>query len=411
MSGGDTPGGGNGQKPRTGGTGWADTMKCSTGAGDAADLVALLDTLTSARPGFDVDAFLAVLAVVVTARTRGEVPLWLMLIAPPSFGKTSALDLVAKCGSQQAPIQSLSSLTEAGLLTGSPRREWAAEATGGVLKSIKPDMHGLIFMPDLSGLLGMANEKRTAVLAAFRHVHDGEYARALGADGAATVRWSGRVSVVAAGTPVVDRHHGVDAELGDRFVRIRLSGVDEDAQARAALRGVPIDELAKQVERFVDGQLARAVGPRSVDEDLLVDLARFGARLRSAVLRDGKTRDIIARPVPEAPARLVKVMKTLDEALSRIGCGAATRRGVALRIALDSASPVRRDIVLALAKSDKGSLATTALVAATGVAETTTKRACEDLQALGLLAGERDAGAPWRLDPEWAAVLARLLAL
>jgi len=102
-------------------------------------------------------------------------------------------------------------------------------------------------------------------------------------------------------------------------------------------------------------------------------------------------------------------MNTLDAALSRIGCGSATRCRVALRIALDSASPVRRDIVLALAKSDTGALATTKLMAATGVAETTTKRACQDLQALGLLAEEHQAGDAWRLDPEWAAVLARLL--
>jgi len=56
MSGGDTPGGGNGKKPRTGGADWANTTKCSTEAGDAAELVALLDTLTTARPGIDLDA-------------------------------------------------------------------------------------------------------------------------------------------------------------------------------------------------------------------------------------------------------------------------------------------------------------------------------------------------------------------
>ena len=116
--------------------------------------------------------------------------------------------------------------------------------------------------------------------------------------------------------------------------------------------------------------------------------------------------------MPEAPARLVKVLQAFDSALARVGCGCRTRKRVLLRVALDSAPPVRRDILLALAKAEGAELGTQALrVAAGGVAETTTRTACEDMQALGLLADGRDRGEAWRLDLKWGAVLAGLLAL
>ncbi len=76
--------------------------------------------------------------------------------------------------------------------------------------------------------------------------------------------------------------------------------------------------------------------PRADDEtDKLIALATFVVRARSAVERDGYSREIELVPAPEAPTRLVIVLDRLFAGLDAIGCDRDDAVNVVTKAALD----------------------------------------------------------------------------
>src|SRR5436305_642239 len=73
----------------------------------------------------------AVLATVVANRSPGD-PVWLLLVGPPGCGKSELLVPLAGLGD----VHMAATLTEASLLSGSPKRERAKDAKGGLLREI-----------------------------------------------------------------------------------------------------------------------------------------------------------------------------------------------------------------------------------------------------------------------------------
>jgi hypothetical protein len=72
-----------------------------------------------------------VLAAIIANRLPGD-PAWIGVIAPPSNGKTEMLEAT----SGLAEVFSAATLTEASLLSGTPGRERAKDASGGLLREI-----------------------------------------------------------------------------------------------------------------------------------------------------------------------------------------------------------------------------------------------------------------------------------
>jgi hypothetical protein len=74
-------------------------------------------------------------------------PVWLMVVAGPSTGKTEALLSLSCC-----PLVHVTSIiTEAGLLSGVSRKERSRNATGGVLRKIGE--HGVLILKDFGSIL------------------------------------------------------------------------------------------------------------------------------------------------------------------------------------------------------------------------------------------------------------------
>ncbi len=115
-----------------------------------------------------------VLATVAATRLPGD-PVWLLLIGPPSSGKTEALDALSDL--PEAHFASI--LTEAGLLSGSPTPD--ENATGGLLKLLGE--RGLIVAPDFGTLLNEHRSTRNRIFACLREVFDGQFIRWIGTKG------------------------------------------------------------------------------------------------------------------------------------------------------------------------------------------------------------------------------------
>ena len=82
-------------------------------------------------------------------------------------------------------------LTVAGLLSGTPKKQHDKGAKGGLLRQIGD--FGIIALKDFGSILSMHPETKAEVLAALREIYDGAWTRHLGSDGGRTLAWRGKV--------------------------------------------------------------------------------------------------------------------------------------------------------------------------------------------------------------------------
>jgi hypothetical protein len=221
-------------------------------------------------------------------------------------------------------------LTEASLLSGTPKKERDAAASGGLLRRIGPA--GIILLKDFGSVLSMQHDSRAGVLAALREVFDGSWTRHVGTDGGRTLTWTGKCGLIGGCTPAIDSHHAVMASLGERFLLYRLPEVDADDLADAALGHVGSEqamrsELNSAVTTWFNG-LSLPTMPLPITPDdraFLISLATLVVRSRSGVERDRYSREIELVPDAEAPGRLARTLAQLLAALNVIGVSNSRR--------------------------------------------------------------------------------------
>ena len=333
----------------------------------------------------DPAALYVTLATVAVNRAEGD-PLWVLLVGPPGGGKTEILGSVTAL----PDVFPTATLTEAALLSGTPKREKAESAKGGLLREIGAEP-AILLCKDFGSVLSMNRDARASVLAALREVYDGSWTRHLGTDGGRTLSWEGKVGLLGGVTPAVDSHHAVMGSLGERFLLFRLPEVDADAQAHRALehlgneRKMRVDLARTASDVLQSVETAKLTAPAiETLSDELVALATLTVRARSAVERDAYSREVTLIPQSEAPARFTLVLLRLWNGLRAIGLDEQRTRDVVAKAALDSMPQVRRQVLQALVERS-GRVVLSDLAEAIGYPVTTSRRACEDLAGHGLV--------------------------
>jgi energy-coupling factor transporter ATP-binding protein EcfA2 len=330
----------------------------------------------------DADSLLATLGAVAANNLEGD-PVWLLLVGPPGGGKSEILNAL----SGLAYTRTAGTLTEASLLSGTPKKDHGQAARGGLLMEIGE--FGIIVAKDFGSILSMNRDGQAQTLAALREVYDGSWTRLVGTDGGRSLHWQGKVGFVGGVTPTIDRHHAVMGAMGERFMLFRLPTVDADTQARSALSHAGKErqmrkELADAVAGILASQTTTAVDLASDEVDRLVALGTLVVRARSAVERDNYTREIELVPGSEAPTRYTIMLKRLLTGMYAIGMDKQSAWRVLTKVGLDSIPALRFAIMETLAEYD-GRMSTNDLAAAVRHPATTTRRSCEDLVAHGLL--------------------------
>jgi hypothetical protein len=325
------------------------------------------------------------LAVVLANRMEQGEPVWLVLVAGSSRGKT---ELLAATGALPY-VRVVGELTPASLLSGTPAKERAKKARGGLLREI-PTEGAILCVKDLGAILAMPNERRASTLQALRDVYDGLYTRDVGAGGGEHLEWKGRVGLVAGATGELDRHHAVIAVLGERWITLRLHAGKSREMATAALRRHDTQAMRAELADKVGGYLGSVEPPELVDldaddEELVASLATFAVLARSPVIRDRHTREIELVPQSEGPGRLARQLHKLALCLRAIGLSTGEVHSTLRRIALDSISSPRRETTELVLAAGGMPLTTTEVCMRLGLPRSTSERALFDAAALGLL--------------------------
>jgi hypothetical protein len=293
---------------------------------------------------YDLDVLDIMLCTLAAERLTGD-PLWLLVISGPGAAKTETVQACAGIG---AHVES--TLTgDAALLSGTPPKERAKHATGGLLRRIGD--RGVLVIKDVTSILSMSRDRRAEVIAALREIHDGYWSRSIGAAGGATLTWTGRLVVIGAVTTAWDTAHAVISTMGDRFVTVRLDSI---AGRPAAFRHTMANtgdeitmraELAAAVAGVIAG-LDEAADLTLTESEVerLLPAADLVTLTRTGVEFDYKG-DVVDAHAPEMPTRFARQLQQIIRGGIAIGIGRDRAVDLAIRAARDSMPPVRLAIV------------------------------------------------------------------
>ena len=276
-------------------------------------------------------------------------PVWMMLVGSSGGGKTAILKSLLGLGTRVRPVSSIKG--EAAFLSGTDRKKMAKDATGGVLKELGEN--GCLLFLDLTTLMSKPKEEVTLMLGALREMFSRDYVRDIGGEGGRPLRHTGRVSVMAGVTAVIDHKDEVSREMGSRCIYYRLPESTGYQESRSAVEQDRPEEMETDLQNMVNcmyysaglrmEELAERPELGQTTADRIVNLAQFGARARSHVPRDQYSREkpVVDEPMWEMPTRMAQELTQLYLGMQAIGVDEEDRWRVVEKCAVDSMPRIR----------------------------------------------------------------------
>lgn len=335
----------------------------------------------------DCEAVQVVVAAYAAHRLKQGPPPWLLVVGPSGSSKTLVVEtmegLPGTTFIDSLTPQSLLSgqLTDRGQRDGNPtNRRSQGEPSPSLLHRLGTD--AVMVMADFSTVLGMKPDRRDAILADFRRIYDGHFSKEFGtAERLEERKWRGRLTLLGAVTPEVDRARAMQA-MGERFLRVRVGragGVEAGLAAMAQDKKALAEALRGPIHALLHG--LPTVAPEIPDQWMrrLASLGEIVALGRATVQRN-RSHEIVAPPEPEGNTRVCQQLAQLARGwalvIGRDAVGAEDY-AVAVRAAWDSLPPARSTVLRALASGRNAYAA--------GLGHTLAERALEDLEAVGLV--------------------------
>jgi hypothetical protein len=331
---------------------------------------------------------IAALATAATRNIEGE-PCWLLMVAPPSSGKTETARLLDDIADAR-----LNEVTAAGLLGWSRGK---IVKPSGILTRIGEQ--ALVTFGDLSSLLANSDRGgRDQVFGLLRRAYDGHVTRDIAPPGKTDsderLSWSGRLTVVACVTGAIDRYAAHADQLGPRWMQVRIAerATHEKRRAAKLARCGDLAAHRKSAREAVAELLAQLPEnlPKLPDDiaDEIEDAALVTAWGRGAVPRNGYgRREIEGMPIVEEPMRLVQQLDALARGVLALGLPGEAVSAITRRVALDSMPEARRAVLQVLSTGEV--LNTSACARQANLHRHVARMALEDLAAIGVVANDR----------------------
>jgi hypothetical protein len=318
-------------------------------------------------------------------------PAWLFVVAPPGSGKTT----MAIMGAAGLPeVQSLGSFTPSTFLSGFySRRE------PGLLEKLGPTTekagthttagNAILLVKDFTTVLSMRRETRAEILSQLREIHDGEFRKDFGTG--ETKVWRGRITILAAVTPVIDRHYSIFTVLGERFLQLRWHRPDSLEAGRTAIQqqgkeGAIRNELRSAIKKLFDRSTTSPPTMTPKAELRMANLAEVIAIARTHVFRSSYgNREIEYVPEPEANTRISKALAAIAKGIAALNQRTSVSEQDlqdAFRLGIDCIPENRRRLILAFARNlDFQQIP---------IPRTLQAREIEELTALGVITSDRE---------------------
>lgn len=378
-------------------------------------------TFSDVQAGFDQALLLAdrdvvrLMAAVILANQLEGPPVWMLLVASSSGGKSTLLltldELELLPGKRMTFF--ISDLTENTLASG-------FKSSGGDSSLLtKMPIGGMFIFKDFTSLLTKRREARDAIMGQLREVYDRKFDKQTGNN--QNITWKGKVGALAGVTEAVHEYISDLSIMGDRFVMYSMVQPPRMAATRFVMNLKMKDnsqeaklEAAKKTLQSYLRQAASKMGKAHLvmskeDQEKLMNIADFATKVRSGVVEDERRGHITFVPSAEMPIRLIDQLLSIGTALSHMREIESQEpeltegdMNLLYKIAFDSIPLKRRWALRQLAKYTSG-LTTAGIATTLGYETEVVKGWLAQLNALGIARRTKSTGAgdQWVLEEEY----------
>lgn len=277
--------------------------------------------------------------------------IWLFVVGPSGSGKTS---IIINCCSDIPNAHILGKITPHTFLSG-----FTGKKDASLLQRIQS---GILLFKDFTTILSLRQESRTEIASQIREIADGYFCSDTGSKD--KDEWRGKMSAIAAVTPIIEHYWALLRNMGDRFIQVRWPRLDGMKTAEMSRKQQGREhEIAAEMRRltleFFAGAPKIAIPPPDLSDAQarrLSALAEIVSHLRANVERATEgAREIKDMPQIEQTGRLGKALPALARfhaALHRKPAVDDDDLAIAIRVALDSIPYTRMKVIEAIPPDD-----------------------------------------------------------
>ncbi len=287
-------------------------------------------------------------------------PLWVMLVAQSSGGKST---LIAPCAGIQS-VYFVDDLTEKTFLSG-------YKAKGKEMSLLKVIGSGVLCFSDFTSILSKNPVSRGEILGQLRLIYDGTFMKRTGSS---EVSWRGKMGFLAAATPDIYYMLEQNRSMGERFLYYSLTTpsdqeiVDKQSQVKTSGREIQ-EELKPYYSEYIEGVrgfvLKNGLPDFHMTDELtnaVNDAAMFCVSAKATVHLDFKTGRPDALVNKPGVGRDRRMFQTLLKALHLMRCYELDQTdlpptpdmvAVVEKCAYSSIGPERRKILEILSQYDQ----------------------------------------------------------
>jgi len=295
-------------------------------------------------------------------------PIWLMMVAASSGGKSELMLTLDKIGESIIPISDLTTNTFA-----SGQKKTGKETS--LLHKMKPG--SVLVFKDFTSILAKNRESKGEIMAQLREIFDGKYTKRTGTGD--DVIWNGKVGALAGSTETVYQYNEDFSAMGDRFIMYSIHLPDRMEVARKAIKNIEdmkekrlhLQDCVKEyIEYVLKNMKPTSLNLSEEAENDILRVADFCTAVRSGIVMDERDRSLVRFvPSTETPTRVVQQLYSIAKALATMNAVEnSDEKGhlkyedtqIVYKIAFDSIPIMRRMALTALAKY-RGGVTTKAL--------------------------------------------------
>jgi hypothetical protein len=334
----------------------------------------------------DTEAVEIVLSVLASHFHKDCDPIWLF-VNGPSGGDKSSVCINSILDIPNVHMQGI--VTAKTFLSG-----YTGTANASLLHQIGS---GVLAFKDFTTFLSQSKEEQAQIQSQLREIYDGSFVKVTGKG--LPLKWKGKITVIAAVTPALEREWGTRRDLGERFIQIRISrksGISQSefAQRQRGLETFISDRMKQLATKFFQMTPLITNPPPKLSTNQMTRVAAMAelvSHCRGHVPVNPLTGAITGIAEIENSGRMAKCIAGIisnHAALFRRTEITEIDMEIGKRVALNSI-PSNRALIIDIIPLD-GFLTTSQLVAQVGLPKSTITFLTDHLEALGVLRIQRN---------------------